>query len=358
MYSKFLWTILIGTGGGLFFSLLHVPLAWMLGSMTAVYAAEKLTPLQVYWPPVFRNLGLIIIGYTIGQSFSEATVIEIFHQLPWMMFLTVLLLLFSTILALLITKLTGVNLKSTITGCIPGGLTQMVVLGEELEDIDVTVVTIIQVVRLLSVIFIVPFMAFSPIFQGGKDGAVSGPAAVDFYLSWPLLILSGIAVVSAMLAVKLKLPTPTLLGPILGIGILSVTGITIPHMPDAAIIAAQIFLGIYFSRMMKFDEGSGSLTKFIGLTAATSALLVAFTFGLGAVLMASHDIAFITSFLSMAPGGMAEMALVGQALHADLSIITGYHLFRILFILFAVPLILKWLFKQKMFSAKSTKVDA
>jgi uncharacterized protein len=353
MFLRFLYTILIGTAGGLVFSLMHIPLAWMLGSMTAVFAIEKLTPFKIYWPPVFRNTGLILVGYTIGQSFSRDTAIEILHQLPWMLFLTVLLLLFSSVLAIFITKLTGVNLKSTITGCIPGGLSQMVVLGEELEDIDVTVVTIIQVIRLLSVIFIVPFMAFSPLFQGPKDGAASGSAAVDLYLSWPLLILFGAAVASALLAVKFKLPTPTLLGPILGIGILSAAGVTVPHMPDAAIVAAQIFLGIYFSKMMKFED-SGSLSKFIGLTVVTSFILVAFTFGLGAILMASHHISFITSFLSMAPGGMAEMALVGQALHADLSIITGYHLFRILFILFVVPIFLKWLFKQKMFSGEST----
>ncbi|EDL62628.1 AbrB family transcriptional regulator [Bacillus sp. SG-1] len=357
MFIKILYTILIGSIGGMVFSLLHIPLAWLLGSMTAVFAVEKMTSFKVYWPPIFRNTGLIIVGYTIGQSFSRDTAIEIVQQLPWMLFLTVLLLLFSSVLALLITKLTGVNLRSTITGCIPGGLSQMVVLGEELEDIDVTVVTIIQVIRLVSVIFIVPFMAFSPVFQGDKDGVVSAPAAVDFYLSLPLLILSGMAVLSAVLAVKLKLPTPTLLGPILGIGILSASGIAAPHMPDAAIIAAQILLGIYFSKMMKFED-SGSLSKFIGLTLATSVILIAFTFGLGAILMASHDITFITSFLSMAPGGMAEMALVGQALHADLSIITGYHLFRILFILFAVPVILKWLFKQKMFSPDSTKTGA
>ncbi|MGD6805125.1 AbrB family transcriptional regulator [Rossellomorea vietnamensis] len=357
MFLKFFYTLLIGLAGGWVFSLLHIPLAWMLGSMTAVFAAEKLTPFKVYWPPIFRNIGLIIVGYAIGQSFSRDTALEIFHQLPWMLFLTVLLLLFSGVLALFITKLTGINLKSTITGCIPGGLSQMVVLGEELEDIDVTVVTIIQVVRLLSVIFIVPFLAFSPLFQGAKDGLVEGPASAAFTISLPLLIFFAAAAASALIAVKLKLPTPTLLGPILGIGLLSASGIAISHMPDAAIIAAQIFLGIYFSKMMKF-EGSGSLSKFIGLTVATSILLVSFTFGLGAILMASHHISFITSFLSMAPGGMAEMAIVGQALHADLSIITGYHLFRILFILFVVPIILKWLFRRKLFSPDSTNSGA
>ncbi|MGM0845165.1 MAG: AbrB family transcriptional regulator [Bacillota bacterium] len=357
MFLKFFYTLLIGFAGGWVFSLLQIPLAWMLGAMTAVFAAEKLTPFKVYWPPTFRNIGLIIVGYAIGQSFSRDTALEIFHQLPWMLFLTVLLLLFSSVLALFITKLTGINLKSTITGCIPGGLSQMVVLGEELEDIDVTVVTIIQVVRLLSVIFIVPFLVFSPIFQGDKDGVIAGPSAVDFQLSLPLLVCFAAAAASALLAVKLKLPTPTLLGPILGIGLLSASSIPLPHMPDAAIIAAQLFLGIYFSKMMKF-ENTGSLSKFILLTVVTSILLVGFTFGLGAILMATHNISFITSFLSMAPGGMAEMAIVGQALHADLSIITGYHLFRILFILFVVPIILKWLFSKKIFTRSSTKTGA
>ncbi|NRG45353.1 AbrB family transcriptional regulator, partial [Bacillus sp. CRN 9] len=52
-----------------------------------------------------------------------------------------------------------------------------------------------------------------------------------------------------------------------------------------------------------------------------------------------------TSFLSLSPGGMDQMAIIAHEVGADLSVITGYQLFRLFFIFFAVPPLLKWVFK-------------
>ncbi|MNW03830.1 putative ammonia monooxygenase [compost metagenome] len=52
-----------------------------------------------------------------------------------------------------------------------------------------------------------------------------------------------------------------------------------------------------------------------------------------------------TAFLGTAPGGMAEMGLTGAAVGADLSIIVAYQMFRLLFILFIAPLVVKLLLR-------------
>ncbi|MCP3742529.1 AbrB family transcriptional regulator [Rossellomorea sp. BNER] len=349
MLVNVLITLLIGLAGGWVFTLLNIPLSWLLGSMTAVFIFSKLVKnVQLALPPYFRNIGLIIIGYTIAQSFSKDTVMEIVHQLPSMFLMTISVILFSIFLAFLLTRITGISFRSTLIGSIPGGLSQMLILGEELKNVNLTVVTILQVSRLLSVLFIVPFLVFSPIFNGASsnDGvfsSTSGGNGVEF--SWWLYLLLGLAGVSAILAKKIKLPTPYLLGPIIGVGTVAVLMNSIPHIPSIFIVLAQVFLGIYFSFMMDF-ENSGNPTKFVILSFMTSIVLVLFALVLGVGLMYLHDIQFLTAFISMAPGGMAEMALVGQAIDAQLAIVTGYHLFRILFILFVVPFVLKWILKR------------
>ncbi|MCA1059813.1 AbrB family transcriptional regulator [Rossellomorea aquimaris] len=344
-----LLAFIAGVLGGGVFTLLHLPLSWLLGSMVSVFLLNKWTKLEFAWPSYLRDLGLIIVGYAIGQSFSQKTMIEIFTQLPSMLTTTVTLIVFSMFLAYITSTMTGIGLTSTITGSIPGGLSQMVTLGEEMKNIDLTVVTILQVIRLLSVIFVVPFLVFSPLLAGDKTD--SGTAAHSFEmpdLQWGFVLFFAIAVASGVLAKKIHLPTPTLLGPILVIGGFMIAELPVPQMPGLFIILAQLSLGIYFSFMMNFSS-SGAMGKFILWSLFTSLCLLLCCAGLSVLLSRWHGISFLTAFISLAPGGMAEMALVGQAVHADLSIITGYHLFRILFILFIIPATLKGLFKLSFF---------
>ncbi|MBN8192389.1 AbrB family transcriptional regulator [Bacillus sp. NTK074B] len=317
--------------------------------MVSVFLINKWTNFELAWPSYLRDLGLIIVGYTIGQSFSRKTMIEIFTQLPSMLTTTVTLIVFSMILAYITSEMTGIGLPSTITGSIPGGLSQMVALGEEMKTIDLTVVTILQVIRLLSVIFVVPFLVFSPLLAGERTD--SGVAAQSLELpgiQWGFVLFFTIAITAGFLAEKIHLPTPGLLGPILVIGGFMVAEWPVPHMPGLLIILAQLSLGIYFSFMMNFSSSEG-MGKFIIWSLFTSLCLLLCCTGLSVLLSRWHDITFLTAFISLAPGGMAEMALVGQAVDADLSIITGYHLFRILFILFVIPVLLKVLFNFSIF---------
>ena len=344
-----LLAFVVGVIGGGVFTLLHFPLSWLLGSMISVFILNKWTKLELAWPSYFRDLGLIIVGYTIGQSFSQKTMIEIFTQLPSMLAMTISIIVFSMFLAYITAKMTGVGLPSTITGSIPGGLSQMVALGEEMKNIDLTVVTILQVIRLLSVIFVVPFLVFSPFLAGERTGSASMGSSFDLpSFQWGFFLFFTIAILAGFLAKKIHLPTPALLGPILVIGGFMVAELPVPHMPGLLIILAQLSLGIYFSFMMNFSS-SKQLTSFILWSLFTSICLILCCVGLSFLLSRWHDISFLTAFISLAPGGMAEMALVGQAVNADLSIITGYHLFRILFILFIIPAILKGLFKLSFF---------
>jgi uncharacterized protein len=350
-------TFLIGLLGGGIFTLLHIPLSWMLGSITAVFFANKWLKTQLVWPVYFRNIGLIIIGYTIGHSFSKQTVIEIGMQLPSMLVMTISVILFSAVLAYVTSKWTGINLQSTLTGNIPGGLSQMVVLGEETEGVDLTVVTIIQVIRLISVIIVVPFLVFSPLLYGsaGGGGVVSGSGHAFTNFDWKIILYLVVAWGAAEFAHRFRFPTPFLIGPIIGIGALMVFNFQIPILPGPLLMLSQVFLGIYFSFMMDIKNAK-NLTKFISISVVTTLFLLLFSMGLSILLMYWHDIPFLSAFISMAPGGMAEMALVGQAVHAELSIITAYHLFRILFILFVVPFALRKVFQLPYFQ-KSAKAD-
>lgn len=173
-YIRFLITLLMAITGGLVFVLLHIPLPWLLGSMSAILICSQLFKIPLYWPAWVRNLGLMLIGYSIGLSFTKAAVIEIIQQLPIMILITFLTLMICAGMAFIISKLSGINYPTILTGSIPGGLSQMIYFAEETKGIDLTTVTFLQVIRLLMIIFVIPFLIFGPLF--GVDTAAVNPA--------------------------------------------------------------------------------------------------------------------------------------------------------------------------------------
>ncbi|MCM3031147.1 MULTISPECIES: AbrB family transcriptional regulator [unclassified Niallia] len=337
--------------GGTLFQLLHLPLAWLLGAMIGTIAFIKLTKQTPKLPFSFRTYALIPIGYTIGENFNKQTLMDMVTHLPSMLVLTICLILFSLLLAVVTNKLTHSNLKSTIAGSIPGGLTQMVAISSEIKGIDLTVVTIIQVSRIMTVVMLVPFIVYSPIFHAGSTAVASANAEG---VNWLFLFFLVISYAAGAVAKKCKFPTPYMLGPLIIIAGLLLIGMDVPAIPVPVIAAAQVMMGIDLGMQMKFGEIENK-PRFLAVSIISSIVLVGFSFVLSAILLGiEENISLLTAFIGLAPGGMAEMALLGQAVKADLTIITTYQLFRLLFILFIVPLIMRkvFLFVERRQAAK------
>ncbi|RLQ90631.1 AbrB family transcriptional regulator [Falsibacillus albus] len=338
-------------GGSLFF-ILHAPIPWLLGPMTAGLIVSRLNIFKLYWPSQLRNTGLIAVGYMLGLSITRSTLLQITQQLPSMLIVTLIILLFSALIAKVVSKWTGIDYKTVLTGSIPGGLSQMVTLGEEIKGIDLTVVTFIQVSRLLCIIFIVPFLIFSPIYSDGFSGAGSDQSVQASAAQWSglfpnIIIFFALALAVALIGKRIKLPTPFLLGPIIATAILSNMGMHGPQLPKLMINISQVLIGGYFGLMLKTDQLQNKY-KIIGFALFNGIVLTSFCWGLSVLVELTHHETPITSFLSVAPGGMDQMGLIAKELHANLSIITGYQIFRIFFILFIVPPVLKWLFRRSM----------
>ncbi len=57
-----------------------------------------------------------------------------------------------------------------------------------------------------------------------------------------------------------------------------------------------------------------------------------------------HSMGLTSAFLGTSPGGMGEMGLTAVLVGANVSLVTAYQMFRLLFILFVMPLALRRLF--------------
>ncbi|HBI02545.1 MAG TPA: hypothetical protein DDY49_00765, partial [Paenibacillaceae bacterium] len=162
-------TLIISLISGYLFSLLHIPLPWMLGPIAGVMAWRFITKRPLYWPIQLRQGALVILGYMLGSSFTRETAIETLGQLPYMFGSTMLIVVVSMAMGYYVAKAAKVGGMSGFFGSVPGGLSQMVTLGEEVKGVDATVVTFMQTIRVISVVFLVPFLTLNGFVGKGID---------------------------------------------------------------------------------------------------------------------------------------------------------------------------------------------
>jgi membrane AbrB-like protein len=344
---QFIAALVTALIGGLIFSFFQWPIPWLLGPMTAVLIVSRFNRIHFYWPTGIRNMGLIIVGYSIGLTFTKDTLITITSKLPSMAFMTVLLVLICMGMAFIVSKLSGIDFPTALTSSIPGGLSQIITFAEESEGIDITTVTFFQVTRLLTIIFFVPFLIFSPLFieKGSKFTSTISTSHVsqyDYHLP-SIVFFVVFSIIIALIGKRIKLPTAFLLGPILGIAVLNVAGFTGPPVPSVLLDISQFLIGGYIGLLLKPEQLKSK--AIIPVALISGIMLVCVSLGLSYILSGQYHFSPLTSFLSLAPGGADQMGIIGHELHANISMITGYQLFRILFIFFAVPPLLKYVLR-------------
>jgi uncharacterized protein len=341
---RFLITLVTTFLGGLVFSFLHIPVPWLLGPMAAVLIGSKLGKISFYWPVRIRDIGLMILGYSIGLAFTKEALTLIVAKLPLMLLLTVILVSFCAGIAWVVSKLTGVDYPTILIGSIPGGQSQMITFAEEMKGIDITTVTFLQVTRVLLIISFVPFLVFSPVFHQTAGSTVTPMNLQVTQSNSPIIgLFLVVCILSVYIGKKLRFPTPYLLGPILGAAILTILGLEGPPLPNALLDLSQFMIGSYIGLLLK-PEKLENKTKIITLGIVSGVVMIFGSFILSSLLVKNIPITPTTSFLSLAPGGADQMAILAHEVEADISMVTGFQLFRLFFIYFAVPPILRWIF--------------
>ncbi|MFC7686570.1 AbrB family transcriptional regulator [Ureibacillus sp. GCM10028918] len=325
--------VIISVIGAVLFDMLGLPVPWMLGPLFAVLISQFFIKIELFWPVQFRNIGLVVIGVSIGQTFQ----LNVFSGMGWLIFLMFLiniaLVVISIAMAIGVHKIGNVSLKTALTCTVPGGLGQIVVFAEEEKDINLAVVTYFHVVRVVSIVIFIPFILSGHVVQSGVADSL-----LDIELL-PLVILLLVAGGTVWIGKKIKLPVPYFLTPILFVIVLTLFSVETPHVPSILLHIAQLLMGAYIGLLLKPNMIKlGKRVILLGI--GSSLLLIAITFGQGFLLVHFLGYSLSTSFLSTAAGGLDQMSLLATAIGADVSAVTVFQIFRILFVfLFVLPLL-------------------
>ncbi|WP_152655964.1 AbrB family transcriptional regulator [Oceanobacillus sp. CFH 90083] len=323
MIFLFLRTFAIGLLGAIIFSIVNLPLPWLLGSMIVTLLFQLRSPWKIVWNPIFRNIGLIIAGYTIGYAFTLKALQEMVNYFPMMFFINVIFLVLFICVSYVVSKWARLDLGTAMACCAPGGLQQVVVFAEEQKKLNITVVTFYQVIRLLAIITLVPFIV------SGNNGSMTAEKTIESYspVLFGLLIICYIA---GMLFKFIKVPTAYLLGPVFLVMVCNLLSVQVPVMPESLLHIAQLFIGIYMGLLLKRDKLK-KMKSHIVYAVGSCVILIGVAF-LISEWMAHRFMDFATSFLSVVPGGVDQMGIIAASIQADVTVVTSFQLFRILFL--------------------------
>ncbi len=323
-----LWaiTLALGAAGGLALDLLHVPLAWLLGSLGAV-AAAGLLGFELAVPPGGRQLGQLLLGAAIGLTFTPAVAEAVAGYAPVMVIGALLSILYGVVAAYSLRRTAGVDDATAFFASVPGGVAEMSILAERHGGHSAPV-SLAQSLRILCVVITIP-PAITVLGLGGVDPFEPSTLGFD-PLGFGALVTLAVAA-GALLAWQ-RVPNAWLLGPMAVAVLVTVTESDLSSMPNPLLNLSQVLIGATLGLRYRRDRLL-ALRRFLAPAVLSTLVLVGLNVATGAAIGLAVGLPVATMALAVSPGGMAEMSITARILHLGVPIVAAFHVVRIFLVI-------------------------
>lgn len=327
-------------GVGLF-HLLGLPLPFLFGPLVACLLGA-LFGLPMSGVKTLPDASRTVLGIAVGASVTPA----LLAQLPTIAVTLALIPPYIALIGLVgvpfFHRICGFDRVTSYYAAMPGGFQDMVYFGAQ-AGANVRALALIHATRVLIIVALV-----TALLAGAGDVRLDAPMGMPAReLPWQQLVLMAvIGVVGWKGAARLGLFGPAVLGPLILAAGLTLSGVLHYRPPSEAIFAAQFFIGMSIGlnyrgvtlAELRHDIASGAAFAIVlALLAGVFTMIARFFSG----------VPWLEVFLSFAPGGQAEMAMLALVAGADLGIVVAHHLTRILLVITGAPLVARWALKRR-----------
>ncbi|MEW9612582.1 AbrB family transcriptional regulator [Shinella sp. S4-D37] len=328
-WARFALALVIGTVGAAIFAYIRFPLAWMLGAMCACTIATLLR-LPVLPVAQVRPVMTAIVGVLLGASFSPDHLAGLTGWIPTLFGLVGYVLVCALLVTPYFRLVAGMDLPTALFAAMPGGVVEMMLLGEE-KGGDGRTIALVHSARILFVVAAVPaIIAFTADASIVTDVRSTRPSITQTPLASQLLLV-GCIIVGMIVGRILKLPAKYLLGPMLVSAAVHMTGVTDFQPAAEVIIVAQVVLGTLIGcRFAGVSPKRVGAILMVSAGSVTIMLAVALLFALGLDLVSPYGLKAI--LLAYSPGGLNEMSLVALAMDIEVAFVSGHHIVRVILV--------------------------
>jgi len=327
------------TGMGATFGFLELPGGWLIGALLGALALSVPYRRHPTIPHAARLASQAVIGSFLASRFELASFASFGIVLLPMFFVVVVTLSLSVVLALLFSRVTKVDIETSILGLFPGGAAAMVAMSVESENADAKLVSFMQYIRLCIVLLVTGVLSHYLIESGNvASGGSSFGGLPDFagrgtdYMLTPLITIAG-----AWIGQRLRVPAGTIVGPMVLCLVAKAAGLVDPLWLPGTMPAAYIVLGLYVGTLFSKESlvYAGKIAPFM---MASTFLLIAASAATGVLLAWLSGETRLSAYLATTPGGMDSVAAIALSTEgANLSFVVTVQMMRMLTIVMFGP---------------------
>lgn len=139
---------------------------------------------------------------------------------------------------------------------------------------------------------------------------------------------------------KTSLPSGTLLGAMLAVGIANLSGFQGKLPPNISFIT-QVVIGCIIGLNIN-QKNVKALSELIMPSVIIVAGLIFMSIVLGILLYKFTGIDYITALFSTSPGGLSSIILITESYGAETHIVMLFHTLRLITVVTLMPIIIKW----------------
>jgi membrane AbrB-like protein len=331
----------IGAAGGAVFTLLHVPLAWMLGPMIFNIAAS-VRGLPVLIPHGVRVAILCVVGVFLGGSFTPDLLTRAGEWLLSLSLMLIFVPLITFVASEYFRRVTGFDRPTAVFSGAPGTLTAMVIVGGE-SGADERMIALTQGLRVVFVVILMP-MVVSAVLATAPHAAAILPEGGPFRwveAAW-LMAAAGLGYLVARL---FNMPAAAMTAAMVAATALYLSGTVTYRPPDTLLWLALWVLGSAIGS--RFSTVTPAMFFRISKHAVVATgLIIACSAAFAYVASLVTGTRYLTALLSFTPGGVAEMCLIAISFDVDPAFVAVHHLVRIAILIIGVPFAAKLLFQK------------
>lgn len=314
--------IAVGIPAGYLFDYLDTPIPWMIGPMIAV-ATLNLMGVGMHSPPYARHMGQVILGSAVSLYFTPTVVAALAGNFVAILAATVAVFIIGALGAVILSRVSGVEQKSTFFASIPGGAMAMAVLAER-YGAQIAPVAVAHSLRVSIVVIVIPFaLTYGGIPLEAAAYRPDLPLVLSILVPW-----LAFGLLLGEVSERLRFHNGCLLMPIFFGAALTVSGIELSAVPHGLIDFAQLMFGLVLGE--RYERAFFARYRlFIPFALLNSFFILIASVAAAAVLAWAFELPIATMIVATSPGGLAEMTLTAQALQISVPLVVAFHLFRV-----------------------------
>jgi membrane AbrB-like protein len=344
-HSPAVWALVLSAtvGGGWLAGVAGLPSGYLFAALLSGLGFALLMPGRLSLPPAGFRVGQAVTGVAIGTFLHGSTLSGLGTRWIPVVLVSAVTLGLTIAAGLVLARIAPIDRATASLGMIAGGASGIVGMADELGADD-RLVAFMQYLRVLVITLLTPVLV-PLVFGVHRHGAgPGGGPTLGKPGGWALLVAAGI--VGALLGKRLRLPAPSLLGPLILTAILSlsgaVSGVEVPPLAREAgfaIIGLQIGLG--------FDRDTlRQIVRLLAPVAASIAILLVACFVLAWLLKLTAGVSLLDAYLATTPGGLYAVLPIAYGSGANTTFVLAVQGLRLFAMILAAPVAVRWLLRS------------